>query len=133
MQRHSFAFAQSLITLRCMSRLHNLAWIALAALALPSCGDRAVGPIASVTLEQAGFDTKFPKEIGCWTDNESLLCPLIIREDGTLTHQGVEFDPADSPRIESEWKRRGFPVLGIAVPARSQHAAADFPIRAAES
>lgn len=90
--------------------------VALATIAvLSSCTDNDEQPVAdmvvALTIDQPGI--AFPDESGCWAENESPGCPLIITQQGTLIHRGEQITASEVVAIESAWEQLGYPVLGV--------------------
>ncbi|WP_156423702.1 hypothetical protein [Erythrobacter sp. YT30] len=67
--------------------------------------------VVALTIDQPGI--AFPNESGCWAENESPGCPLIITQEGTLIHRGEQITASEVVAIESAWEQLGYPVLGV--------------------
>ena len=90
---------------------------------LSSCApEEEVRPLASVKYDVPLLDSLIPMVMGCWYENEDVACPVLIQQDGSLTHQGVLIDHSDIDAIEQSRFDRGIsPPLTVAV-----HSEAEF-------
>ncbi len=79
----------------------------LAMVTLSGCSLEAEAePLVSVRYDvpQANLPVKVVE--GCWAENTSIECPVLIQQDGTLTHRGVAIDATDIHGLEKERRER---------------------------
>lgn len=85
---------------------------ALALVLLTSCSpEQEVEPLKIVNYEAPYFDEPITLIEGCWDENNSLACPVLIQQDGALTHRGQPFEASDVQLLENERAEQGIETL----------------------